>query len=913
MDAFASLEHSHDLRLPDWGPYTKKYTGISHLPDLGSGLRFDLSVFPGYYRRQVLVPNAKWESGFHPWEAASDLSYFSYRYELEWKDQVYCEVSFSHIGPQARLIRSEFHNQTAQPQNLVLHYMASMNFPPVRAYSDEPICPSRVNLPAEALWLDSLDYDDMGFATPRPQDNLVYDGMWRGEIRGHGFVGGSGIGLGFGGGKGDWAKYTLRIERPIENAVLLVRYRASCGTARFTLSGLTDGILELPDSAGFSQIGVATGSLAVGEHWLRLESSGEAAVELDGFVLVPQIRAGEVRFEALNWQPAPQIQEGPSPNSLILKYADCDLFYGLAWLGGPWELRQLFNDELDRFLRYYVQEHVQKNLIGNGQGHFTDVFIRPIEVLPGSSRLLHGLVCSGERGEVEETVMEFVKDVDTLELFAQQNKAGTDRLGPNPAGERYQFSQERMAATLLTNVVYPVYTRRSFIRHYTPGKWWDCLYTWDSGFIGLGLLELDIERAVDCLNAYTMPPGDSQAAFLHHGSMVPTQHYLFHELWNRTQDRGLLEYFYPRLRQYYLFYAGRLGSSTTRRMKSNLLKTWDYFYNSGGWDDYPPQVFVHQNRLEDTTTPVISTSHAIRIAKILQQAARALGEAKEVEDYQEDIQAWKTALNRCAWDAQAGYFSYVRHSLEGEPLDFLRHESGQNFNMGLDGASPFFTGICTPVQETLILERLFAEDRMWTPAGMCTVDKQAVYYRVDGYWNGAVWFPQQWFIWKALLDTGRTDLAFQIAKTALETWKAEVDNSYHCFEHFIVQTGRGAGWHQFGGLSTPVLSWYGAYHRPGRLTAGLDTWFHSQQFLDYNQNLETELEYHGAAGHPFTVLAALAPGQTYQAEWNGQPVPVFERHPGLLEIQLDGNSPRGILRVNEARESKIIFFEKENR
>jgi len=55
MVNITSLEHTHDLRLPAWGPYTKKYTGISHLPDLASGLRFDLSVFPGYYRRQALI------------------------------------------------------------------------------------------------------------------------------------------------------------------------------------------------------------------------------------------------------------------------------------------------------------------------------------------------------------------------------------------------------------------------------------------------------------------------------------------------------------------------------------------------------------------------------------------------------------------------------------------------------------------------------------------------------------------------------------------------------------------------------------------------------------------------------------------------------------------------------------------
>ena len=106
----------------------------------------------------------------------------------------------------------------------------------------------------------------------------------------------------------------------------------------------------------------------------------------------------------------------------------------------------------------------------------------------------------------------------------------------------------------------------------------------------------------------------------------------------------LLEYFYPRLRQYYRFLAGRLGSSTTRRMKSNLLKTWDYFYNTGGWDDYPPQVHVHAHGLEAHVTPVVTTAHALRSAKILQMAARALGLDRDVAEYQEDIDTWVESL-----------------------------------------------------------------------------------------------------------------------------------------------------------------------------------------------------------------------------------------------------------------------------
>lgn len=897
MGAGNQHENSHDLRLPDWGPYTKKYAGISHIPDVRAGLRFDLSVFPGYYRRQVLVPNAKWESGYHPWEAAPDLSYYAYRYELEWKDQVYCDIAFTESIANARLIRSKFTNQTSQPQNLVLHYMASLNFPPLRTYSDDILRPSRIFLPENGLWLDALDYEDLRYAIPRPQDTLVYDGMWRGEVRDHGFVDGSGIGSGFGRDLGDWARYSLFLARGMPDAVLTIHYRAPQGTARFTLQGAFSGELELPEASKFTQAQFPLGDLTAGKYTFSLVSRGEADVELDGFCFVSQAQAGDVRFEEVPWQAEPQILAGPVANSLLLKYENADPYYGLAWLGEPWVIRQLYNDELDRFLRYYVQEHVRKELVGNGAGHFTNLFIRPIEVPPHQSRILYGLVCSGNRSQVDQTLAGFLPDPEVYETVYQQGKTRLVDLEASPGGEQYRFSQERMAATVLTNVVYPVYTRRRYIRHYTPGKWWDCLYTWDSGFIGLGLVELDLERAVDCLNAYTTPPGDPQAAFLHHGSMVPVQHYLFLELWNRTQDRALVEYFYPRLRQYYRFFAGRLGSSTTRQMKSGLLKTWDYFYNSGGWDDYPPQVFVHQNHLEASVTPVISTAHGIRIAKILQMAARALRESGDVLEYQVDIDTWTHSLNRYAWDEQAGYFSYVCHDQDGQPQAVLRHPGGQNYNMGLDGASPFFAGACSPEQESLLLERLSSPDRMWTPLGICTVDKQADYYRVDGYWNGAVWFPQQWFYWKALLDSGLPGFAAQIAGTALETWKAEVDASYHCFEHFIVQTGRGAGWHQFSGLSTPTLLWYGAYHRPGRLTTGFDTWINTRQFRDGNRRLEAEFEHCGSEGHAFTILATMSPGFTYQATWNGRSTAYTERFPGCIEITLDGNEPKGRLEI----------------
>ncbi|HMN63220.1 MAG TPA: hypothetical protein PJ988_22830 [Anaerolinea sp.] len=167
---------SHDLSLPAWGPYSKKYNGLSHIPDMTRGVRFDLSVFPGYYRHRVSVPHTQWESGYHPWEAAPGLSYFSFRYDLEWKDAVYCDVAYfasPRYGEAARVVRSEFVNNTDLPQHLVLHAVAYFNFSPVRPYSEEAVIPSEVVLPPGAQWIDALDYTGLGYATPRPSGLAV--------------------------------------------------------------------------------------------------------------------------------------------------------------------------------------------------------------------------------------------------------------------------------------------------------------------------------------------------------------------------------------------------------------------------------------------------------------------------------------------------------------------------------------------------------------------------------------------------------------------------------------------------------------------------------------------------------------------------------------------------------------------
>ncbi len=865
------LRDDNDLSLADWGPYTQRYVGTSHIADVRRGLRFDLSVLPGLYRRKVVVPNVRWESDYFPWEASADLDYYSFRLEIEWKDQVYCDVSYSRWNDHARLVRADCINRTPRNQNMVLHYVSCMNFPTPAGYE--------VELIPGAKWIPALDYKELTYATPRPTDSLVYDGLLRGEARDAQFTGGHGIGKDFGMGKGDRVDYEFALDEPMHNAALLVRARLPKGTTLETSLGTLRGTGE------FTVTRLSASHLPAGRHTLSLVSEGGAPLDLDGFVLVNSPVADAIQFRPVKNDPVPeQIVRGPRPPSVLFKYKNLDTWYGVVWNFPTYQVRQFFCEELDRYFRDVVQNHVSLILRGPGEGHFNDIFLRPIPLAPNSNRVVNAMVCDGTREQVESMLREFPDDAACEKVY-EAARAKRVVMAGRVEGRPYEFSQNRMAATNLTNVYFPLHVRKHYIRHNTPTPFAPMLYSWDAGFTGLGLLELDVERAVGCMNTYLTPPGDKQLAFNHHGTPLPVQIFVFLELWNRTHSRELLEFYYPRVRQYHMFLAGRLGSSTTRKLKSQLLQTWDYFYNTG-WDDYPPQVHMHEQKIQKHMAAVTPTAHAIRTAKILAMAARELGLDDDVRVYENDIAVWSESLQRYSWDEQAGYFGYVRHDDAGNPTGILRHSSGANFNMGMCGAYPLFAGVCTPAQEKRLIGHLMTPGRMWTPIGMTTVDQSAPYFTPDGYWNGAVWMPHQWFFWKALLDLGRGDEAYRIASTGMDVWKRETDDSYLCLEHFMVQSGRGAGMHHFTGLSNPVMMWFNAYYRTGRLTAGYDAWILKHEFTDNNRRLEAEMKLTGPSERRSIVLVGMQPGTRYSATWAGRPAPARALPSGTLEVTL---------------------------
>ena len=258
---------------------------------------------------------------------------------------------------------------------------------------------------------------------------------------------------------------------------------------------------------------------------------------------------------------------------------------------------------------------------------------------------------------------------------------------------------------------------------------------------------------------------------------------------------------------------------------------------------------------------MVSVSYYIRCARILRLFASHLGVKADVRQYDKDIAAMSRTVREFAWDAASGYFGYVEHDADGNPVRLYRTPDGVNFDMGLDGVTPLVAGITDEGQTEALLGHIFTEGELWSPCGITAVDQKAPYYRIDGYWNGTVWMPHQMILWKTMLDLGKPELARRIAFTALGNWERECADSYNCYEHFILATGRGGGWSNFSGLSSPIINWYCAYNKPGTVSTGFGTLVTGAQWAgDYSSvNLTLEFD-RDLAGKEVAVLACLSGG-----------------------------------------------------
>jgi hypothetical protein len=191
------------------------------------------------------------------------------------------------------------------------------------------------------------------------------------------------------------------------------------------------------------------------------------------------------------------------------------------------------------------------------------------------------------------------------------------------------------------------------------------------------------------------------------------------------------------------------------------------------------------------------------------------------DEFSEYIDKTSNSIEKYLWNEETGYYSYLVHDDNGNAKEFLKYSDGSDYNLGFDGVYPVVAGVSSEDRRKRVIDN--AKTGLITKYGLSVVDTRASYFSKTGYWNGSVWVPHGWILWNSLLDQGEVELADTLSKAYLDKWAEEVEESYSFFEHFMLLNGRGAGYHNFSGLSSPMLDFYSAYFKDGNLSCGFET------------------------------------------------------------------------------------------
>ena len=371
MTRFDFLSGSHDLSLPDWGPYSKKLFGISHLADKRLGTRFDFCVIPGKYRRELAIPDVLRPSGYLPWSVSPDLSAYSYRQQIEWKDRIYCDVSFSTVNEKTHLLRCELVNSSELAADLAVHLLCRLEYE----------SPRHTEVSGILEWARPEVADGRG---------LFFDALHPGEFRDPDAVSGSAFRI----RAGQSAVFRFRGNSP--EKILFLRVRENDGWS----------IRQLENS---------------GENTVRVAFDRETV--LNGAALTV---GNQPVFRTMEHDASPEFSPGPVPDSTVVKYKDVSGVYGIyRAFHSDFVRHYAVDDILETFLyddgvhQHFISEFER----GSRKDHALDLVFQPIPVAAGEHRILHAVIVNGTEAEVRAALASLNSSPMDFEAVYRENVA----------------------------------------------------------------------------------------------------------------------------------------------------------------------------------------------------------------------------------------------------------------------------------------------------------------------------------------------------------------------------------------------------------------------------------------------------------------------------------------------------------
>ena len=181
----------------------------------------------------------------------------------------------------------------------------------------------------------------------------------------------------------------------------------------------------------------------------------------------------------------------------------------------------------------------------------------------------------------------------------------------------------------------------------------------------------------------------------------------------------------------------------------------------------------------------------VKEAKSLAAMAEILGKAEDEGKYLEEAEKRTALINKYMWDDETGFYYHVdkkNHSFSFRAKNDLKRKEIIAF-------LALWAGVADKNQAEKLVGHLNNPEEFNRKYGVPSLSADDPYYNPIGYWNGPVWLPWQYLLFRGLIDYGyireAEDLTERITKNIAFQLKTN-----HYFWEFYSADDLQAGWNK---------------------------------------------------------------------------------------------------------------------
>lgn len=178
-------------------------------------------------------------------------------------------------------------------------------------------------------------------------------------------------------------------------------------------------------------------------------------------------------------------------------------------------------------------------------------------------------------------------------------------------------------------------------------------------------------------------------------------------------------------------------------------------------------------------------------ANSLAAMAKELGKSIEEARWKQDAEKRAQLIRNTMWDDETGFF----YNVDKKDNDFTFRTKNDLKRKEIIGFLPMWAGIATEYHAKRLYDHLKNEEEFYRPYGVPTLSADDPYYNPIGYWNGPVWIPWQYLVFRGMLNYGYEDLAEDLLVRMLDNVSWQLKNN-HWFWEFYSADDYQAGWNK---------------------------------------------------------------------------------------------------------------------